>query len=127
MSQTTTNEQASGAPAPQSTALIEITEKAAVQVKTIKDRENRPEARLRVSVIGGGCSGLSYKLSFEDQTKEKDQVVEMFGVTLIIDPKSILFLKGIVVDFTDGLEGQGFVFTNPNAKQSCGCGTSFSA
>ncbi len=106
---------------------IEITEKAAVQVKQIQERENRPSSYLRVSVVGGGCSGLSYKLSFEDQPKEKDQTVEAFGVRVLVDPKSLLFLKGIVLDFTDGLDGQGFVFTNPNAKQSCGCGSSFSA
>jgi iron-sulfur cluster assembly accessory protein len=128
MSQTSTaNNQPEGNQAPQSMGPVSITEKAAVQVKSIRERENRPKAHLRVSVIGGGCSGLSYKLSFEDEMKDKDQLVEMHGVTLIIDPKSILFLKGIVVDFTDGLDGQGFVFNNPNAKQSCGCGTSFSA
>jgi iron-sulfur cluster assembly accessory protein len=107
--------------------VLSITEKAAQQVAMIKERENRPQAHLRVSVIGGGCSGLSYKLSFEEGIKEKDRLVEMHGVTMIIDPKSLLFLKGISIDFTDGLEGQGFVFNNPNAKQSCGCGTSFSA
>jgi len=113
--------------APQANPAIAITEKAAQQVRMIQERENRPDSLLRVSVIGGGCSGLSYKLSFEDQAKDKDQVVSMFDIKMLVDPKSILFLKGIVIDFTDGLEGQGFVFSNPNAKQSCGCGTSFSA
>jgi len=106
---------------------IDLTAKAAVQVRSVKDRENRPDAYLRVSVVGGGCSGLSYKLSFEDGPKEKDKVFELHGVRMLADPKSLLFLKGMVVDFTDGLDGQGFVFQNPNAKQSCGCGTSFSA
>jgi len=80
-----------------------------------------------VSVVGGGCSGLSYKLSFEDAPKEKDKTFDNYGVTMLVDPKSLLFLKGIEVDFTDGLSGQGFVFQNPNAKSTCGCGTSFSA
>jgi iron-sulfur cluster assembly accessory protein len=106
---------------------VDLTEKAAAQVKLIKERENRPNAILRVSVVGGGCSGLSYKLSFEDAAKEKDKTFELHGVQLAVDPKSLLFLKGIVVDFTDGLSGQGFVFQNPNAKSTCGCGTSFSA
>jgi iron-sulfur cluster assembly protein len=127
MSQASSAAQNSSSPPPNANALIQLTEKAAVQVRQIKERENRPDALLRVSVVGGGCSGLSYKLSFEDQPKEKDQITEAFGIKIITDPKSLLFLKGIVLDFTDGLEGQGFVFTNPNAKQSCGCGTSFSA
>ena len=106
---------------------IDLTEKAAAQVKLIQERESRVGSALRVSVVGGGCSGLSYKLSFEDGPKERDKVFEKFGVQMVIDPKSLLFLKGILVDFTDGLTGQGFVFTNPNAKSTCGCGTSFSA
>ena len=106
---------------------ISMTEKAAAQVKLIKERESQVNHYLRVSVVGGGCSGLSYKLSFEELPKEKDKVGEFFGVKLLADPKSLLFLKGTTLDFTDGLDGQGFVFTNPNAKQSCGCGSSFSA
>lgn len=106
---------------------VQMTEKAAAQVKLIQERENRVNQFLRVSVVGGGCSGLSYKLSFEEAPKERDKTGEAFGVKFVIDPKSLLFLKGIVVDFTDGLDGQGFVFNNPNAKSSCGCGTSFSA
>jgi iron-sulfur cluster assembly protein len=106
---------------------ISMSEKAAIQVKIIQDRENQQDHYLRVSVVGGGCSGLSYKLSFEESPKEKDRVAELFGVRVLADPKSLLFLKGTVLDFTDGLDGQGFVFKNPNAKQSCGCGSSFSA
>jgi iron-sulfur cluster assembly accessory protein len=109
------------------TPLISLTSKAADQVKAIKSRENRPQALLRVSVVGGGCSGLSYKLSFEDSAGEKDKVFDLNGVQVAVDPKSVLFLKGIELDFTDGLNGQGFVFNNPNAKSSCGCGSSFSA
>lgn len=106
---------------------VDLTAKAAHQVKLVQEREGRVDSFLRVSVVGGGCSGLSYKLSFEAAPTERDKTFELHGVKVIIDPKSLLFLKGIVVDFTDGLDGQGFVFNNPNAKSSCGCGTSFSA
>lgn len=106
---------------------ISMTAKAAAQVRMIQERESQGEFFLRVSVIGGGCSGLSYKLSFEETPKEKDKVAEFHGIKMLADPKSLLFLKGTVLDFTDGLDGQGFVFQNPNAKQSCGCGSSFSA
>jgi iron-sulfur cluster assembly protein len=106
---------------------IQVTEKAAAQVKMIQEREGRTDSILRVSVVGGGCSGLSYKLSFDEAPKEKDRIIEAFGIRVAIDGKSALFLKGSTLDFTDGLTGQGFVFTNPNAKSSCGCGSSFSA
>ena len=118
---------------PQSSApttpatVLSVSEKAAAQVKFILERENRLGQFLRVSVVGGGCSGLSYKLSFDEAPKEKDRLVEAFGIKLVVDAKSALFLKGTMLDFTDGLNGQGFVFTNPNAKSSCGCGSSFSA
>lgn len=109
------------------TPAIQMTEKAAQQVRVVKEREGRTESLLRMSVVGGGCSGLSYKLSFENEPKERDKVFEVHGVKVVVDSKSLLFLKGIVLDFTDGLTGQGFVFNNPNAKSSCGCGSSFSA
>lgn len=115
-----------GSPPP-STAPVDISERAAAQVKQIQEREGTAHKLLRVSVVGGGCSGLSYKLSFEEAPKEKDRVIEKHGIKLLVDPKSLLFVKGTVLDFTDGLQGQGFVFQNPNAKQSCGCGSSFSA
>ncbi|MBS1985179.1 MAG: iron-sulfur cluster insertion protein ErpA [Bdellovibrionales bacterium] len=107
--------------------VVQMTEKAAGQVRLIQEREGRTNSLLRVSVVGGGCSGLSYKLSFEEAPKDRDKVIELHGIKVVVDPKSLLFLKGIQVDFTDGLTGQGFVFNNPNAKSSCGCGTSFSA
>jgi iron-sulfur cluster assembly protein len=106
---------------------ISISERAAVQVKSIQEREGKTDSFLRLSVVGGGCSGLSYKLSFEDAPKEKDKQTEIHGIKIIADSKSLLFLKGTVLEFTDGLDGQGFMFNNPNAKQSCGCGSSFSA
>ncbi len=111
----------------QPASVVLISEKAALQVKQIQEREGKAQSLLRVSVVGGGCSGLSYKLSFEESSKEKDNVIEQHGIKLLVDGKSLLFLKGTILDFTDGLSGQGFVFTNPNAKTSCGCGSSFSA
>lgn len=104
-----------------------MTEKAAAQVKMIQEREDTVGKMLRLSVVGGGCSGLSYKLTFVDTPSEKDKEAEFFGIKVVADPKSLLFLKGTELDFTDGLDGQGFVFNNPNAKQACGCGASFSA
>jgi iron-sulfur cluster assembly protein len=90
----------------------------------------RPEinSTLRISVIGAGCSGLSYKLEWVKtiETTEKDKMFSINGLVYVIDPKSYLFLKGLTLDFTDGLNGTGFVFNNPNAKRTCGCGTSFS-
>ncbi len=113
---------------PATSPFIQMTEKAAVQIRQLQERESRTAHMLRVSVVGGGCSGLSYKLSFDEAgPKEKDKTAQLHGITLVSDPKSLLFLKGMVIDFTDGLDGQGFVFQNPNAKQSCGCGSSFSA
>jgi iron-sulfur cluster assembly protein len=105
---------------------FEITEKAAKQVLSVQERDGKGATFLRVSVVGGGCSGLSYKMSFDESTTAGDVVLESHGVKIALDPKSLLFLKGTELDFSDGLNGQGFVFKNPNAKSSCGCGSSFS-
>ncbi len=106
--------------------LMTITEKAVEQIKQISQTENPDGTKgLRLSVVGGGCSGLSYKIEF-GETKEKDNVLNFSGVKVLIDPKSLIYLKGIVLDFKDGLNGKGFVFDNPNAKNTCGCGESFS-
>lgn len=104
-----------------------LTEKAVEQIKRVQQRESKESQFLRLSVVGGGCSGLSYKMAFEDASKEGDQSFDFGGVKVIVDPRSLLFLKGMTLDFSDGLNGQGFVFNNPNAKTSCGCGSSFSA
>jgi iron-sulfur cluster assembly protein len=107
-------------------ALISITEKAIEQIKTISSNENPDGTKgLRLAVTGGGCSGLSYKIEFSDR-KEKDNILDFGGVKVLIDPKSVIYLKGIVLDYKDGLNGKGFVFDNPNAKNTCGCGESFS-
>ena len=106
--------------------LLSITGKAIEQIKTIFAAENPPEGHgLRLGVTGGGCSGLSYKIEFSE-LKEKDKVLELESIKVYIDPKSSIYLKGIVLDFQDGLKGKGFIFDNPNAKNTCGCGESFS-
>jgi iron-sulfur cluster assembly protein len=106
--------------------MISITPKAIEQIKLISNTDN-PEGNkgLRLAVTGGGCSGLSYKIEFSDK-KERDNILEFDGVNVFIDPKSLIYLKGIVLDFKDGLNGKGFSFENPNAKNTCGCGESFS-
>lgn len=106
---------------------IGITERAVKEVRRIVTDQNLPaETALRVGVKGGGCSGFSYTLGFDDQQKVTDQVNEVDGVRVICDPKSFLYLNGTVVDFEESLMGRGFKFTNPNASKSCGCGESFS-
>lgn len=106
--------------------IVSLTPKAIEQIKHIKSAENKPnEQGLRLSVVGGGCSGFSYKMEF-GELKNKDNIIDFEGVKVFIDPKSSIYLKGIVLDFKDGLEGKGFVFNNPNAKNTCGCGESFS-
>jgi len=107
-------------------ALISITPKAIEQIRSISSVENADGTKgLRLAVTGGGCSGLSYKIEF-GEPKVKDNVLEFGEVKVLIDPKSIIYLKGIVLDYKDGLNGKGFVFENPNAKNTCGCGESFS-
>lgn len=106
--------------------LVEITEKALDQIAVIYKAESREESvGLRLGVVGGGCSGLSYKIDF-DSKKEKDHVISIGDVDIYIDLKSAIYLKGITLDFKDGLTGKGFVFVNPNASNTCGCGESFS-
>ena len=109
--------------------VIELTPKARTHVASLMQRDNKGSSFLRISVVGGGCSGLSYKMSFEDKAADGDVVIsyDSEGVRVLVDPRSSLFLKGIEVDYQDGLNGAGFTYNNPNAKKSCGCGTSFSA
>ncbi|MDB5038786.1 MAG: iron-sulfur cluster assembly accessory protein [Bacteriovoracaceae bacterium] len=110
-----------------SNVVCELTESAGTHVRKLMERQNKAGALLRVSVMGGGCSGLSYKMAFEDQPGSGDNLFEQQGIKVAIDPRSALFLKGLVIDYQDGLNGAGFTYQNPNAKRSCGCGTSFSA
>jgi len=107
---------------------VELTERAAQEVKTIISQQNLPEnTYLRVGVKGGGCSGFSYSLDLTDSIGENDEVFDQHGVKVICDPKSYLYLSGVSVDFKDEVMGRGFVFNNPNATHTCGCGSSFSA
>ncbi|MFT7678449.1 MAG: iron-sulfur cluster assembly protein [Planctomycetota bacterium] len=104
-----------------------ITERAVAEVRRIITDQELPNATaLRVGVKGGGCSGFSYTLGFDDSVNEVDQINEVDGVRVICDPKSFLYLNGTQVDFEESLMGRGFKFTNPNASKSCGCGESFS-
>ena len=105
---------------------ITISEKAAEKAKQFARQENMATFGLRVGVTGGGCSGLMYKLGLEAEPKPGDKVLEERGVRLFVDPKSYIHLAGTVLDFSDGLNGKGFHFENPNAKSVCGCGNSFS-
>lgn len=105
---------------------INLTERAAQEVVSIRAKNNIPETHvLRLGVKGGGCSGLSYVLAFDDNIKEKDIVLEKHGVKIVVDQKSMFYLSGTTLDFTDGLNGRGFVFNNPQATKTCGCGSSF--
>jgi iron-sulfur cluster assembly protein len=94
----------------------------------IKDQElDADKVCLRVGVKGGGCSGFNYLLDLTESRKDTDEVFEQHGIRIIVDPKSLLYLNGVTVDFKDEVMGRGFVFNNPNATSSCGCGSSFSA
>ena len=111
------------------TMAIELTERAAKEVGTImKDQKLDPEKTfLRLGVKGGGCSGFSYTLDLTENRQESDESWDINGVKVICDPKSQIYLDGISLDFKDEVMGRGFVFNNPNATSTCGCGSSFSA
>ncbi len=106
--------------------MITVSENAKQHALDLIKRENRPaDTFIRVGVDGGGCSGLSYKLEFDNQIKEGDQVFEDKGIKIAVDKKSFLYLIGTELDYAGGLNGKGFVFNNPNASRTCGCGESF--
>ena len=105
---------------------IHITEKAAEKARFFAEKQGLGAVfGVRVGVKGGGCSGLVYQLLLEAESKSEDKVIEENGVKLFIDKKSYVFLAGTILDFSDGLNGKGFQFQNPNAKSTCGCGNSF--
>ena len=107
---------------------ITLTERAAQEITTIMKDQNLPETTcLRVGVKGGGCSGFSYALDLTETSTDNDESFEEHGVKVVCDPKSYLYLNGTSIDFMDEVMGRGFVFGNPNATSSCGCGSSFSA
>ena len=106
--------------------MISVTEKAKYKIQELLIAEGKPnESAIRVSVKGGGCSGLMYDLGFDTEIKPADQIFEDNGVRILVDKKSLLYLLGTTLDFSDGLNGKGFQFINPNATRTCGCGESF--
>ena len=112
--------------APEGVALA-LTDVAVEKIKEVISREGLKEGGLRVSVVGGGCSGFQYNLSLDDSPREDDIVIEQNGVKLFVDPISQQYVYGTVIDYMNGLHGAGFKFVNPNATRTCGCGSSFSA
>lgn len=107
--------------------MINVTDKAKERILKLKEEEGHTEKHnIRVSVKGGGCSGLMYDLDFDDTINSADQVFEDKGIKILVDKKSLLYLLGTTLDFSDGLNGKGFQFINPNASRTCGCGESFS-
>jgi iron-sulfur cluster assembly protein len=108
--------------------MIDVTETAAGRIHALLEEEGKLEThRLRMKVVGGGCSGLQYQLSFDDRMKDVDSEIEAFDVRLVVDEKSALYLVGSVLDFVDTLQESGFKIENPNASNTCGCGQSFAA
>lgn len=107
--------------------LIKVTSSAAQKVRSLLDRQGRPQGVLRVAVVGGGCSGLQYKMDLQDGPAPRDILVQSGGIQVVVDPKSALYVTGSELDYVDALQGAGFKVHNPNAASSCSCGESFSA
>lgn len=106
--------------------MINISAEAAQKLATLKKEEGKDDsAFLRVEVKKGGCSGLSYKMNFDNISRDGDKVFESQGQKVVVDPQSILYLLGMTLEYSGGLNGKGFVFNNPNASKNCGCGSSF--
>ncbi|CAL4042560.1 Iron-sulfur cluster insertion protein ErpA [Buchnera aphidicola (Tetraneura ulmi)] len=105
--------------------LINITKQAALKIQEIIKKNNKKKNKLRIYILGGGCSGFQYKFIFESKTNEDDIVIKKLGISLIIDPITIQYITGGKIDFTENLEGSKFVILNPNAKNTCSCGSSF--
>lgn len=106
--------------------MITVTESAKKQAIRLMEDDGKPDLFIRVGVEGGGCSGLMYQLEFDNNSLEGDQAFEDNGIKIVVDKKSYLYLVGTTLDFSGGLNGKGFVFINPNADRTCGCGESFS-
>lgn len=123
--ETTTTQNATA----KSGAVVHITERAAKKIIALlaKDGVSPEVGGLRVGVQGGGCSGLSYAMRLDKQARDRDKVFEEFGARIFVDPKSLLYLNGTTLEYEETLMRQGFVFQNPNAERSCGCGSSFTA
>ena len=107
-------------------APLNLTAKALEMVKDAMSRESLSGYGIRVGVVGGGCSGFQYSMDFENAQRDGDSVYEQDGIKLFIDPMSSMYLQGVTIDYVVGLQGAGFKFNNPNARNTCGCGQSFS-
>jgi len=106
--------------------MVTVTEKAKDRIKELRQEEGKTnDHNIRVSVQGGGCSGLMYDLKFDSTIEDSDEIFEDNGIKILVDKKSLLYLLGTKLDFSDGLNGKGFQFINPNASRTCGCGESF--
>ena len=106
--------------------MIEISDSARDRLLHLLEKKDEKQQFVRVGVESGGCSGLSYKLDFDYTTNEDDELIDNNGIKLLVNKKSFLYLVGTTLEFSDGLNGKGFVFNNPNASRTCGCGESFS-
>jgi iron-sulfur cluster assembly accessory protein len=126
MDEQTTVEALSAPTAEQSSEGLSLTPLASDMAKAAMDRDGLTDAGLRVSVVGGGCSGFQYSLSFDTQVRPDDTIFEQNGVRLFVDSTSLPYLRGMTIDYVTGLHGAGFKFLNPNATRTCGCGSSFS-
>ncbi len=107
--------------------LVRVTDSAAKKVNSLLAKQGRPEGVLRVAVMGGGCSGLQYKMDLQDGPANRDFLVQTGGIKVVVDPKSALYVTGSELDYVEALQGGGFKVKNPNAASSCSCGESFSA
>jgi iron-sulfur cluster assembly protein len=107
--------------------MVQLTENAVTKVKEILSSQEPKPAGLRIAVVGGGCSGFSYSMAFENQPNMLDKTYNYDGLKVFVDQASMLYLDGAQVDYVETLEGSGFKFSNPNVKSTCGCGSSFSA
>jgi len=105
--------------------MISLSQKAIDKIKVILDEEQKQGWNLRVGVKGGGCSGFTYMMNFDEHTREQDHKFQFDNINVVVDSKSLAYLAGTQIDYTDGLNGSGFIFMNPNATRSCGCGNSF--
>ncbi|MFI5394514.1 MAG: iron-sulfur cluster insertion protein ErpA [Candidatus Binatia bacterium] len=122
-----TSSDTAGSGAPGMGAVLQLTEAAAEMVQVAMRREGLSDHALRISVVGGGCSGFQYSLNFDNTTHPDDTIVEQNGVRLVVDATSARYLAGTTIDYVKGLHGAGFKFLNPKATRTCGCGSSFSA
>jgi iron-sulfur cluster assembly accessory protein len=129
MDATTTQQRPTSTPTPTDVGMespVQLTPKALEMVKDAIQREGLVGWGIRVGVMGGGCAGFQYSMDFEKDPRDGDMTFEQDGVRLFVDPMSSMYLQGVAVDYVVGLQGAGFKFNNPNAKTTCGCGSSFS-